>query len=112
MRFLEPARRVAVRIGEASPHVTEHFSREKAVRHTGAVDRDEWRTPSAALLMDQLSDDLLADTAFTGDENLCVRSTCIIYFFLNELCSPARTDETNWVGHARSNLSNLATTIG
>src|SRR6185369_9366793 len=69
--LVEPAALVAVGARETAPHVSEQLRLEKRVRNAGAIDGDEGPLPTAALV-NQPGDDVLADAAFTGDEDLGV----------------------------------------
>ena len=73
VRRLEQARLVAVGAGERAAHVAEQLRLEERVGQAGAVDRDELRARAGALLVDQAGEDLLADAALAGDEDLRVR---------------------------------------
>ena len=82
MRELQRALSVAVRAGEAAADVAEELGLEERVSERGAVDRDQRSAPAAAVGVNEPGDDFLADSAFTGDENLRVASRRIRDFFV------------------------------
>ena len=72
-----------MRVGEAALHVAEQLRFEQRVGNAGAVDGDERRRATAAAMVDQARDDLLADAALAGDQHLGVRAGGMFDFFFN-----------------------------
>ena len=64
---------VTDRAGERPLHVAEHLRLEQRLGKRGAVDRHERPTRAAAVLVDELGDELLARSALAGDERRGVR---------------------------------------
>ncbi len=71
---LEEAGLVAIGAREAAAHVPEELRFEQRVGQTRAVEGDERRGGARAPLMDQSSDDFLADSGLSGDENFGIRA--------------------------------------
>ena len=71
---LELALLVAIGAGEAALHVAEELRLEERFRQAGAVDGHHRALRSRAALMDGVRDQLLADAALAGDEDLGVGS--------------------------------------
>ena len=70
MRELELAALVAVGAGEAALDVAEELRLEQRFGDAGAVDRHERRQPAAGVAVDVARDDVLADAALAGDQDL------------------------------------------
>ena len=72
MRRLEPADLVAIGAGETATSVPEQLGFEQAVGDCRAVDGDERAGRARGVGVDVARDDVLADAAFAGDEDLGV----------------------------------------
>ena len=72
----EPSALVAIRAGEAATHVAEELGLEKCVGEAGTVHRDERRTGSLTLLVNEPRHELLPDTAFSRDQHLRPAAAC------------------------------------
>ncbi len=67
---LELALLVAIGAGEAALHVAEELGLEQRFGQAGAVDGDHGAGGTRAPLMDRVRDELLADAALAGDQDL------------------------------------------
>jgi hypothetical protein len=67
---LELARLVAIRAGEASFDVSEQLRLEERFGQPGAVHGHEWPVVAGGVHVDRPGDQILADAAFTRDEDL------------------------------------------
>jgi hypothetical protein len=63
--------------------VAEELGLQQGVRKSRAIDRDEGVTAAAAAFVDQAGHDLLADAAFTGDEDLRIGAGRMMNLFFN-----------------------------
>ena len=72
MRQLQRADPVAIGAGEAALGVTEELGLEQRLGHGAAIDGDEAPCARAECAVDELRDQILADAALAGDEDLGV----------------------------------------
>ncbi len=72
MRQLEAPWFVAIRTGEAASRVPEQFRFEQCVGECGAVHRDKGPSGARRACVNVLRDQILADAAFPGEEDLGV----------------------------------------
>ena len=75
MREFQPPDPIPIGAGEAPFGVTEEFRLEERLNHRTTVHRDEASIGAPRVGMDELRDEILADTAFAGNEDLHVGST-------------------------------------
>src|SRR5262249_9069793 len=73
VRNFESADLIAIGVGEAAACVTEQLRLEQRVGNAGTIDRDDRLTRSRTAPVNQPCGDLLADTAFAGDQDFRVR---------------------------------------
>src|SRR6185436_8964959 len=73
---------IAVRAREAALHMTEQLGLEQRFRKSGAIHRREYMARARTPRVDAAGDDLLADTALTGNEHLGVGARHALHFML------------------------------
>src|SRR5262249_17908088 len=77
----ELARLVAIGASKAALHVAEQLRFEERLRKAGTVDGNEGPIRARASRMDRTRDQLLANAAFPGDQDLRVRSRDAVNLF-------------------------------
>ena len=73
MRLLEPALPGADGTGERAANMAEQLGLEECLRNRAAVQRDKAVRSPGAVVVNGASDDLLAGSGFSGNENRAVR---------------------------------------
>ena len=101
VRRLELAGLVAIGAGKAALHVAEQLRLEQRLGQAGAIDRRERHVCARAAVMNAARDNLLADAALAGDQNLRIAAGDAIDLCLQRLHLGALADEPHVLLAAR-----------